>query len=70
MIPFDPDNLLNTDTLMAKLGVSREEANKILWDLFDKGIIDLTPSLNLNSFNYDTKTQEPSNAQASKTDYR
>lgn len=54
---------------MEKLGVSREEANKILWDLFDKGIIDLTPSQNLNSFNYDTKTQKPSNAQAPQTDY-
>jgi transcription initiation factor IIE alpha subunit len=45
LIPFEPDNLMTTDTIMEKLGISKTEANAILWDLFEKEIIDMVPVL-------------------------
>ncbi len=45
MIPFEPENELNTMTLMEKFGLSRDQANQILWSLFDQGH-DLMPELN------------------------
>ncbi|MBB5436948.1 DNA-binding GntR family transcriptional regulator [Pedobacter sp. AK017] len=45
-ISFEPENVLSTHTIMAMFGISRAAANAILWDLFDKGYIDLIPELN------------------------
>jgi hypothetical protein len=45
MIPFEPDNVLTTDSLMKKMGITRDQANAILWDLFDKQVVDLVPVL-------------------------
>ncbi|MBB5437344.1 hypothetical protein HDC92_001012 [Pedobacter sp. AK017] len=46
MIPFDQEPALNTETLMANLGMTRQEANALLWKMFDDGVVDLIPELN------------------------
>lgn len=45
-ISFDQEPKLDTVTLMAGLGISRQEANNLLWKLFEDGIVDLIPVLN------------------------
>lgn len=46
MIPFNQEPVLDTESLMAGLGISRQEANDLLWKMFDDDIIDLIPILN------------------------
>ncbi|WP_316813850.1 hypothetical protein [Pedobacter heparinus] len=50
-IPYDEEPVLDTNTLMAALGISRKEANTILWDLFEKEYIDLIPVLDEEKLN-------------------
>jgi hypothetical protein len=50
-IPFDSDDRFTTYSLMERLGISREEANKILWDMYDKQFVDLIPVLNKEKVN-------------------
>ncbi|MBB5438508.1 hypothetical protein HDC92_002184 [Pedobacter sp. AK017] len=45
MIPFNQEPVLDTESLMAGLGISRQEANDLLWKMFDDDIIDLIPTL-------------------------
>ncbi|WP_316811449.1 hypothetical protein [Pedobacter heparinus] len=51
MIPFDEGPVLDTNTLMAALGISRKDANDILWNLFEKEYIDLIPVLDEEKLN-------------------
>ncbi|ACU03298.1 hypothetical protein [Pedobacter heparinus] len=46
MIPFNQEPVLDTESLMAGLGITRQEANALLWKMFDDDIIDLIPRLN------------------------
>ncbi|WP_316812611.1 hypothetical protein [Pedobacter heparinus] len=46
LIAFAQEPILDTESLMAGLGISRKEANDLLWDLFEKEYIDLIPVLN------------------------
>jgi hypothetical protein len=57
LIPFEPDNVLTTDSLMKKMGITRDQANAILWDLFDKSIVDLVPVLEEEKMK-DLRTQD------------
>ncbi|WP_316814270.1 hypothetical protein [Pedobacter heparinus] len=51
LIPYDEDPVLDTNTLMAALGITKKEANDILWDLFEKEYIDLIPVLDEEKLN-------------------
>ncbi|WP_316812849.1 hypothetical protein [Pedobacter heparinus] len=52
LIPNSPQPVLNTESLMAALGITRKAANDILWDLFERKYIDLIPELDEEKVNF------------------
>ncbi|WP_316812906.1 hypothetical protein [Pedobacter heparinus] len=54
--PYEPE-VIDTNSLMKKMGITRKEANDILWDLFEKEYIDLIPVLDEAMLNL-LKTKE------------